>query len=308
LSLIIVSWNAKAFLLKCLQSVSQEATQCDSEIIVVDNASTDGSAALVKKQFPQMKLITNDTNLGFAKGTNIGIRQSKGKYICLINSDVVVKKDCISRAARFMDDNARVGILGPRILDADGKVQRSCMGFPTLWNTFCRSFALDSLFPKSKLFGSYLMNYRQHDSTRSVDVINGCFWMVRRAALEEVGLLDERFFIYGEDIDFCRRLHDADWDVVFFPEAEAIHYGGASSDNAPIRFFTEMHRANFQYWQKHHGTLLSRAFLFLTLVHHLVRLCGHILVYCIRPKKRDNSRFMLARSTSVISWVFSNLK
>lgn len=306
LSIIIVSWNARDFLLKCLQSLTIETFRHETEIIVVDNGSTDGSIDIVKDQFSQVKLINNETNLGFAKANNIAIRQSKGKYVCLINSDVVVKEDCISRVIRFMDDNYRVGILGPRILGTNGKVQRSCMEFPTLWNAFCRSFALDYFFPKSKIFGSQLMRYWQHDDIKSVDVINGCFWIVRRTALEEVGLLDERFFIYGEDIDWCRRFHDNDWDVVFFPEAEVIHYGGASSSNAPIKFFIEMHRSNLQYWQKHHGDCVSHAFLFLTLVHYIIRFCGQMFIYWMRPAKREVSLFKLKQSTSVMRWVLSN--
>ena len=307
LSVIIVSWNAKAFLLECLLSVIQETAQYDTEIIVVDNASTDGSAELVKEQFPSVILVSNETNLGFAKANNIGIRQCTGKYMCLINSDVFVKKECIKQAVQFMDNNTKIGVLGPRIIGADGQVQRSCMAFPTLWNTFCRALALDSLFPKSKLFGGYLMRYWQHDNIQSVDVINGCFWMVRRAALENVGLLDERFFIYGEDIDWCRRFHDSEWDVVFFPKAEVIHYGGASSANAPVRFYVEMHRANLQYWQKYHSDFLSRTFLFLTLLHHIIRLCGQMPIYWTQPGKREISRLKLKRSSAVISWVLNNI-
>ena len=303
LSVIIVSWNAKAFLLECLQSVILETAQYDTEIVVVDNASTDGSAELVREQFPSVKLVSNETNLGFAKANNIGIRQCTGTYICLINSDVIVKKDCINQVVRFMDINTKIGVLGPRILDADGNIQRSCMGFPSLWNTFCRAFALDSLFPKSKLFGGYLMRYWQYDKIKSVDVINGCFWMVRREALEEVGLLDERFFIYGEDVDWCKRFWDARWKVVYFPDAQAIHFGGASSSKSPIRFYIEMHRANLQYWKKYHGRKAQIGFLVITGLHHMIRLFGELMVYIVKPEKRTCTALKIKRSIASIQWV-----
>lgn len=307
LSVIIVSWNARTALLDCLQSVMRETAQYVAETIVVDNASTDGSAEVVKHRFPTVKLVINDTNLGFSKANNIGMRRSSGKYLCLINSDVLVKEGCVKRMMAFMDDHPRIGVLGPRIRGADGTVQRSCMGFPTLWNTFCRALALDSIFGKTQLFGGYLMKHWPHDEIRSVDVINGCFWMVRREAVNEVGLLDERFFIYGEDIDWCRRFHAGGWDVVFYPEAEAIHYGGASSANAPVRFYLEMHRANHEYWRKYHGRFGSRAFLLLTLVHHVVRICGQLPVYFVRPGMREMSRGKLTKSAAVVSWVIDNL-
>ena len=142
----------------------------------------------------------------------------------------------------YMNEHPEIGMLGPQILDSNGNIQRSCMGFPTLWNTSCRALALDTLFPKSKLFGGYMMTFWPHDSIRDVNVINGCFWMVKREALDEVGLLDERFFIYAEDKDWCKRFWDAGWKVVYFPEAKAIHYGGASSSNAPIKFHIEMQK------------------------------------------------------------------
>ena len=252
----------------------------------MDNASSDGSPDAVRDEFPGVRLICNDDNYGFAKANNIGIRASTGEYLFFINSDVVVKAGCFEKMISYMDGHQDIGVLGPRILGPNGAVQRSCMGFPTLWNSLCRALALDSIFPGMKLFGGELMAYWPHDDIRSVDVINGCFWMVRRKALQAAGPLDERFFIYGEDIDWCKRFHDKGWKVVFYPEAEAVHYGGASSANAPLKFFIEMQRADYQYWKKHHTALASTAFLFIRLLHHAVRLPGGIASYPFRRKKR----------------------
>lgn len=211
LSFIVVSWNAKEILSKCLQSLTRETSHLYSEIIVVDNASTDGSPELVREQFPHVKLICNDANLGFAKANNIGIKQSTGRYLFLVNSDVIILEGCIDSMCTYMDQHLGIGVLGPKILSPDGMVQRSTMEFPTLWNCFCRALALDSIFRSSKLFGGQLMTYWSHDTIRNVEVINGCLWMVRREALRKVGLLDEDFFFCGEDIDWCKRFVDAGW-------------------------------------------------------------------------------------------------
>lgn len=303
ISIIIPSWNAKKYLQTCIESTIRETQNYKTEIIVVDNASTDGSVELVKEQFQHVKLICNDANLGFATANNIGIKNSSGKYIFLINSDVKVLNGTIGRMLAYMNEHPEIGMLGPQILDSNGNIQRSCMGFPTLWNTSCRALALDTLFPKSKLFGGYMMTFWPHDSIRDVNVINGCFWMVKREALDEVGLLDERFFIYAEDKDWCKRFWDAGWKVVYFPEAKAIHYGGASSSNAPIKFHIEMQKANLQYWQKHHNQIAQSAYLLITGLHHIIRFFGEIILYIIRPSKRTYIAHKIKRSLASIQWL-----
>lgn len=303
LSFIIVSWNTKALLLECLESLFRETENHHWEIIVVDNASTDGSPELVRQRFPEVKLIRNDTNLGFAKANNIGVMQSTGRYIFLINSDVKILQGCIDHMCVFADQHPEIGMLGPKILNPDGTLQPSCMGFPTLRNAFCRALALDTLFPKSQLFGRRLMTFWAHDKVRSVDMLNGCFWMVRRHALNQVGLLDENFFIYGEDIDWCKRFRQAGWQVVFFPGAEAVHYGGASSSNAPIRFYIEMQRANLQYWAKHHSRLAQMAFLLTMWLHEFVRIAGRLFLYLIKPSKRTQTTFKIQLSLACLRWL-----
>lgn len=305
ISVIIVSWNAKNYLKECIESLESEVSNYDSEIIVVDNASDDGSPELVIEYFPQVKLIRNESNLGFAKANNIGIKYSSGKYLFLINSDIKVIKDCIKILIEYGEQNLHAGIIGPKILTPEGKVQRSCMGFPTLWNSFCRTLALDSLFPKSKVFGGQLLNYWNHDSNRNVDVINGCFWMVRREALNQVGLLDEDFFIYGEDIDWCKRFKTLGWEVVFFPEAKAIHYGGASSANSPTRFFIEMQRANIKYWDKHHNYYAKKVYVFLLLVHHVVRILGNGIKFIFLRKKKNDLYNKIQRNWAAIKWIIN---
>lgn len=307
ISVIIVSWNVKAFLLECIRSILLQRLTVPVEIIVVDNGSSDGSPEAVKKSFPNVQLICNKENYGFAKANNIGIKTSQGDYLFLINSDVIVHEGCFDKMISYMTTHPEIGILSPKIVDSKGQVQRSCMGYPSLWNTFSRAMALDSLFPKSKLFGSQLLTYWGHNEIRSVEVINGCFWMLRRSAIEHVGLLDENFFIYGEDIDWCRRFYERGWKLVFFPDAKVTHYGGASSANAPARFYLEQQRAKYQYWTKHHSRLASTVFLLINLLHHAARFAGEIAVYPLMRAKRIDTTYKITRSIASMRWTISTI-
>ena len=303
ISIIIVNWNTKEHLHHCLNSLTN-ANDYTQEIIVVDNCSSDGSPEVIEKEYHQVRLIKNEANLGFAKANNIGIATSRGKYVALVNSDVIVLDDCIERLIEFMDKNPSVGMAGPRILNADHTLQVSCRHFPTIWKNLCQVLALNMVFAKSSLFAEPMMKYWAHDAERKVDVLSGCFWMLRRAALDEVGLLDESFFIYGEDIDWCRRFHDSRWDVMFYPGAEAIHFGGASSSNAPIRFYLEMQKADLQYWRKHHGKPGELIYWMIILLRQLVRIPGFALMYVFRAKNRETARFKLKRAFACICFLF----
>ena len=303
LSVVIVTWNAKQLALNCLDSLGHYRTDPSVEIIVVDNNSSDGTPGAIREGYPFVRLVQNDTNLGFAKANNIGILASSGDYVCLINSDVVVPRDCLEKMASYMDGNPTIGMLGPRMIGPDGAVGRSCMGFPTLWRAFCRTLGLDTLFPKSQLFGQLLMTHFAHDRTADVEVLNGWFWMTRRSAIQELGLLDEQFFMYGEDIDWCKRFHTAGWRVVYFADAQAIHYGGGSSADAPVRLYVQMHRARLQYWRKHHSTVAQAAFVFTAALHLAFRIVGYAALYLVRRSDRSRVRFKIQRSVASMLWL-----
>jgi GT2 family glycosyltransferase len=304
-SVVIVSWNARQFLAQCLHSLDRRTCQYDMEIIVVDNGSTDGSPEMVQKDFPHCRLICNHANLGFAKANNIGIRQSAGKYVCLVNSDVRVLDGCITRLVDFCDAHPEVGMVGPRIQGGDGNLQPSCRGFPTVWNTLTRALGLDALFPQSTLFGGYLLPHWKHDTLKPVDILSGCFWLVRRQALDTVGLLDEAFFIYGEDMDWCKRFWAHDWRLIFVPTAQAIHYGAASSDNAPIRFYLERQRADLQYWRKHHGWCAQQCYYLISCLQHLLRIIGYACALLAPGGDRSRRRLKVARSVRCMQWLLS---
>lgn len=303
-SIIIVNWNAREPLHNCLKSICTHEREVDYEIIVVDNASTDGSVEMVKKAWPSVALVQNSKNLGFAQANNIGIHQSTGQYVCLINPDVVVLQGCIRNLIEFMDRNPRVGMTGPRILNPDLTLQPSCRHFPSIWNNLCQALALNHLLPKSRFFSGSFMNYWAHDTLQKVDTIGGMFWMVRRQAINEAGFLDEDFFLYGEDIDWCRRFHAAGWDIMFYPGAEAVHLGGASSSIAPIKFYIEMQKADLQYWRKHHGRVGKAGYMVVTLLNNALRAVARTLQYMFCPPARETACFKLRRSLAYIRWVF----
>lgn len=305
LSIIIVNWNTKVYLARCLDSIFQNWPSHQTEIIVVDNGSADGSADMVKKNYSEVKLIANHQNLGFARANNIGINKSASRFLCLLNSDTQVLDDCFDRMINYMEIHPEIGILGPKILSPNLQVQRSCMAFPSLWNSLCRALALDSLFPNSKIFGGYLMTYFAHDSIRSVDIINGCCWLIRKEALDKVGLLDEQFFMYGEDMDWCRRFHQAKWQVVFYPEAQIVHYGGVSSAQLPVKFYIEMRHANLLYAKKHHGKVFYVLFIVTFWLYEIVRIIGRTCQWLIRPSRKKELSFHIQKSRSALRYLLA---
>ena len=303
LSVVIVVWNAQKYVIECLESMREYCQEIYDEVIVVDNASSDGTPELIAEQFPEFRLIRNTENLGFAKANNIGMAECSGDYVCLVNSDVKFVSDCLSPMLRYLGENPRVGMVGPKMLGRDGKVWRSTMRFPTVWNQLTRALGLDVAFKRSRVFGGYLMSDFDHETTQPVEVLNGWFVLIRRSALEKVGLLDPQFFMYGEDVDWCYRFHLAGEQSIFLAEAEAIHYGGASSANAPLRFYLEQCYANWQYWKKHHNWLGRMAFLGSLAIYHIVRMLGAAGKYVVLPAQRPRSLDKLKRSLVCLQWV-----
>jgi len=286
ISVVIVSWNALHYLELCLESLAKAPPKRSMEVLVVDNASADNTVAMVEAKFPWVKLIRSSENLGFAKGNNIAIRQCTGKYIALVNPDVIVFPDCLDTLAKFLDHNPAVGNVGPRVFNPDMTQQSTCRRFPTLWNNFCSASRLEGIFKGSKLFAGEHMFYFPHDRTITVDVLVGCFSMIRREAFDQVGLLDEGLFIYGDDVDWCRRAWNAGWQVAFCPDARAIHDRGKTTAPFPVRFAVAQQRSVLRYWKKHHsfwGVLGIRCIM---LFHHLLRY-ALALVTSLTPSRRQ---------------------
>ena len=293
LSVIIVSWNARGYLRDCLDSIYKTAGQLECEIVVVDNASTDGSADMVATEFPVVKLIRSPQNLGFAKANNLGLKAASGSWLALVNSDVVIHPNCFQELVSFMEMHEEVGLVGPKIFGGDGLLQRTCRRLPTVWNTTCRMLALDAILSRWSLFSGREMRHWKHEDQAEVEVLSGCFWLARREAVEKVGVLDERFFFYAEDVDWCKRFREAGWKVMFMPRATATHFGGGSSSNAPLRYSIEMLRANLIYWDKHHGVMGKCVYRLLSILYHGFRLVTRALVRISRKKAQGgDNKFM----------------
>jgi len=254
-SVSIVNFNAKEYLDRCLTALYKSITRHSFEVIVVDNASNDGSADLVKLKFPSAKLIVNSSNLGFIKANNIGIKNSRGRYILCLNNDTEVLDGSIDKLIDFMDSNPDAGAAGPKLLNSDRTLQMQCRReFPTLSNSLFYFSGLNRFFPKNKLFGGYLLTYLDDKNTVEVDCLCGAAMIVRREAIEKVGLMDESYYMYGDDIDWCYRIKKAGWKIYYLPGAEIIHYGGrGGSRRQSYRNIFEFHRAMAVFYRKHYA-------------------------------------------------------
>ena len=272
ISAIIVSWNTRELLKGCLNSIRTSGGSLVEEIIVVDNASTDGSADMVAAEFSEVTLIRSKENLGFARANNLGLQRALGSWLALVNSDVVLHPGCFEQLINYLEAHDGAGLVGPAVFGADGRLQPTCRRLPTIWSTACRSLALDNVLSRWPLLSGPELYYKGQARPTEVDVLSGCFWVARREAVAQVGGLDERFFFYAEDIDWCKRFGDAGWKVVFVPKATATHFGGGSSAKAPLRYSIELLRANLAYWRKHRGVPGLAIFFFLSVIHHITRL------------------------------------
>ena len=261
LSIIIVSYNVKHFLEQCLYSVDAACSGIDTEIFVVDNASVDGSAKMVKEKFPEVKCIANQDNAGFAKANNQAIRQSTGEYILLLNPDTIVETDTFVKILDFMDTHADAGGLGVKMVDGTGKfLPESKRGLPTPAVAFCKVFGLSHLFPKSKTFNKYHLGYLDRDKTHKVEILAGAFMLIRKSVLDEIGLLDEAFFMYGEDIDLSYRIIKAGYQNYYFPDARIIHYKGESTKKGSLNYVFVFYNAMIIFAQKHYTKKNARLF------------------------------------------------
>ena len=252
LSVIIVNYNVKYFLEQCLHSVLKAFGTLNGEIWVVDNNSVDGSVEMVEQKFPSVKIIANKDNKGFSKANNQAIKQATGEYILLLNPDTVVEEDTFSKVIQFMDTHADAGGLGVKMIDGSGKfLPESKRGLPTYDVAFYKIFGLSALFPKSKTFGKYHLGYLDDSKIHEVDILAGAFMLLRKTVLEKTGLLDEDFFMYGEDIDLSYRILKAGAKNYYFPETRIIHYKGESTKRSSVNYVFVFYNAMIIFAKKH---------------------------------------------------------
>jgi len=283
LSIVIVNWNTREYLDRCLKSVLCELEGLEYEIFVVDNASEDGSVDMVRVRYPQVRLIANEDNPGFARANNMAIQESRGKYILLLNPDTEMRAGALAVLLEFLGKTPRAGAAGARLLNADGSLQTSAYPEPTLWRELWRLFHLDIFRP----YANYPMHTWELKQPRRVDVLMGACVLLPRKALDAVGLFDERFFMYSEEVDLCQRLRQDGWQLYWVPQAEVIHYGGQSTQQAAEEMFLRLYQGKIMYFRKHYPGLAVQAYKLILLLASLSRLALTPLAYLESPGKRE---------------------
>ena len=264
LSVIIVNYNVEHFLEQCLLSVRAASKGIDIEVFVVDNISIDGSVKMVKEKFPEVHLIENKENVGFSRANNQAIRISKGKYVLLLNPDTVVEEDTFLKTIQFMDENEDCGGLGVKMIDGKGNfLPESKRGLPTPAVAFYKIFGLSTLFPRSKKFGRYHLGYLSKEETHSIEILSGAYMMMRKETLDKVGLLDEEFFMYGEDIDLSYRIILGGYKNYYFHDTSIIHYKGESTKKSSVNYVFVFYNAMIIFAKKHFSEKNAKTFSFL---------------------------------------------
>lgn len=253
LSVLIVNYNTRQLTLDCLRSVYDSETGYSYEVIVVDNASADDSVEKIMEQYPQVRMIANEENTGFAKANNQAMEAAVGRYILLLNSDTIVQPDTLQTMVAFMDENPKVGASGCKVILPDGSLDKACRrGFPTPSASFYYAFGFSKLFPDRPRFNQYQLGYLDPNESYAIDCLVGAFMLVRRETLQQVGGLDETFFMYGEDVDWCYRIKQAGWDIWYHPVTYIVHYKGASSRRKPFKIIYEFHHSMWIFHRKHY--------------------------------------------------------
>ena len=309
LTVSIINTNNRELLGGCLESIFTNSSGISLEVYVIDNNSHDGSVEMVSSRFPQVKVIKNDRIDGFAANHNKVLHRSQGRYVCILNEDTLICPHAFERMIAFMDQHPDVGAIGPQILHKDGGgVQLECARkFPTLFTEFCRNTGLTKLLPKSRIFGGVLMGYWDHNDTREVDCLSGACMIVRTSAMKEIGLLDERFFMYSEDDDWLYRLKKGGWRVFFLHRAHILHYGGQANMRQPRRMGVEAFKSRYIFFQKHRGNLYAwiyRLFIFFITLAKLLAFSVGLLVGK-DPQRRGRYQEKITSHNCVLKWVLA---
>ena len=283
LSIIIVNFNSCEYITKCLESILKDTKEMETEIIVVDNSSADNSVAVIRKLYPQVLVIENPRNIGFAAANNIAIKKARGKYILVLNPDTIISTGTTIELLNFMTLHPEIGMLSPKLIRQDGSLDTACRrSFPTPFDIYFHLLGLDRLFPNSKLFAHYNLSYLNPSESCEVDCVAGAFMLVRSAAVNMVGLMDERFFMYVEDIDWAHRFRLQGWQVYYYANREVLHYKHGSTNKEKNGMLPEFYKALYQGYDKFYAqqtpTIFNwtmfftlRIFLFFALISFRIR-------------------------------------
>lgn len=305
LAIVILNYNTASLLRDCLCSIRSNQHALQVEVIVVDNASSDESVAVMRTEFPDVRLIVNPTNIGYSAGNNVALRalgfdpqqplplEALPRYVLLLNPDTILPPTTLAKMVRFMDEHPTIGVAGPRVRRPDGSLDRACRrSFPTPQVSFYRMTGLSRLFPKSRRFNAYNLEYLPEESVHPVDSVVGAYMQVRREAILQVGLLDERFFMYGEDLDWAKRIKDAGWEVWYNGAVEIIHVKeAASSQSSKSRI--DFYEAMWLFYQKHYrqetNWALDKAILFGIVGKGALDVGRHLWRFCTRERRLDGA-------------------
>jgi GT2 family glycosyltransferase len=289
-SVVIVTYNSASFLRCCLSSIRASAEHPDIETLVVDNGSTDGTVGLLENEFPWCRVLALATNLGFAAANNVGIRASAGRYVLLLNPDTSVEPDAIMQTARFLDSHPRAGAAGCRLVLPDGATQQSVRSFPTPWGVVAEASFLYLLFWRSRWLGRFQMGFFDYTASAEVDWLSGAFLMIRREVFDEIGLLDEQFFMYSEEMDFCRRLRERGWTVWYVAGSTTEHFWGGAND-VSRRTVVWTNGSQLLYYRKHFRGLALKVLVVSKFIGLCLRVPLYFAVGCI-----GRSRFWFAKA------------
>lgn len=279
MTIIVVSWNTRELLARCLASVFSSITSSTTafeghiapltgEVIVIDNGSSDGSIEMVREKYPQAHLFTSKNNVGFARANNVALRECRGRYALLLNPDTEVLAGGLDTLVSFMDQHPEAGAAGPTVLNPDGTLQQSCHRSPELTREIWRLLHGDAIYP----FGVYAMDRWSRAEPRTVDVIQGACLILRRETLNQVGILDETFYIYSEETDLCERIRQNNWKIYWVPLAQIIHYGGQSTHQVAEEMFLQLYYSKILYFRKHKGSKAASAYKIVLLLASLIRI------------------------------------
>jgi GT2 family glycosyltransferase len=297
-SIVIVNWNTCDLLRGCLQSIYDSTKAATFEIFVVDNASRDESVQMVRTEFPQVNLIANTVNAGFAAANNQGIRLASGRYVLLLNPDTIVLDRAIERCIAFADQRPDVGVVGCQVLEDENRIQRTGFSFPTPLTLLLTEFGFSRAFPKSRIFGLPELGWWERDSEQDIDVISGMFMLVRADAIMQVGVMDEAYFVYSEEADWCFRFSKAGWRRVFTPSARIIHLdgGGKSTSQINTKMFVQLQKSSMIYQRKNLGVAAWLAAKVIYIVSNFVRATAWRILSIASQTPRDVSKWVAARA------------
>lgn len=303
LSVILVNWNTRQLLERCLESVyASVAGLRDLELLVVDNGSRDGSSEMVASRFPQAILLANPENAGFARANNLAISRATGDYLLVLNPDTEIVGTAIAEMLRFAEEHPEVAVVGPQLLNPDGTIQSSRRRFPTAATAFLESTVLQRWMPGHPALRRFYVLDRDDLQTQEVDWVVGAAFLVRTAAVQQVGLMDEGYFMYSEELDWCRRFVAAGWKVFYHPAARLIHYGGRSSDQDLFHRHTRFQHSKGRYFERYHGRGFAQLLRVFLLANYLFLLAEDVAKLLLLRRKRSMRRQRIGVLAQVVAW------